>query len=115
PRAKESEIYDFIISEAEAIKDILPADAGIKSRATKAAALAMEARAAVYAGSIARYGVNTPQVSLPGGEVGIPASMAQGYYQTALRAAEEIIEGTAGSYSLYQKKPDLSENFASIF
>lgn len=115
PRAKESEIYDFVISEAEEIKNMLPADAGIKSRATKAAALAMEARAALYAGSIARYGTSTPQVSLSGGEVGIPVAMAQGYYQTALKAAEEIIKGNAGNYSLYKKKPDLSENFASIF
>ncbi len=80
PRAKESEIYDFVISEAEAIKNQLPADANEKSRATKASALAMEARAALYAASIAKYGASTPQVSLPGGEVGIPASMATGYY-----------------------------------
>ena len=115
PRAKESEIYDFIISEAEAIKDKLPANATEKSRVTMAAALAMEARAALYAGSIAKYGVNTPQVSLAGGEVGIPATMAMGYYTKALTAAKEIISGKAGAYALYTKKPDLSENFASIF
>ncbi|OJV16874.1 MAG: RagB/SusD family nutrient uptake outer membrane protein [Dyadobacter sp. 50-39] len=115
PRAKESEIYDFVIKEAEEIKDKLPASAGEKSRATKAAALAMEVRAAIYAGSIAKYGVNTPQVSLPGGEVGIPASAANGYYTKALAAAKEIISGNAGAYALYTKKPDLSENFASIF
>lgn len=115
PRAKESEIYDFVISEAEAIKNDLPVNANEKSRATKGAALAMEARAGVYAGSIAKYGVNTPQVSLPGQEVGIPASMADGYYTKALNAAKEIINGTAGAYSLYNKKPDLGENFASLF
>lgn len=115
-RAKESEIYDFVISEAEAIKDQLPANLQDKSRASKAAVLAMEARAALYAGSIAKYGsIRTPQVSLPGGEVGIPASMAAGYYETALRAAEEIISGTAGAYKLYQVLPDLSDNFAAIF
>jgi hypothetical protein len=115
PRAKESEIYDFVISEAEAIKGDLPVNNSEKSRATKAAALAMEARAALYAGSIAKYGVNTPQVSLPGNEVGIPASMANGYYTKALNAAKEIINGSAGAYSLYNKKPDLGDNFASIF
>ncbi|GAA0562284.1 RagB/SusD family nutrient uptake outer membrane protein [Chitinophaga japonensis] len=115
PRAKESEIYDFVISEAEAIKNDLPADPGEKSRATRAAALAMECRAALYAGSIAKYGVNTPQVSLPGGEVGIPASMANGYYTKALQAAQEIISGSAGTYALYNRKPDLSDNFANIF
>ncbi|MGV3600366.1 MAG: RagB/SusD family nutrient uptake outer membrane protein [Dyadobacter fermentans] len=115
PRAKESEIYDFVIKETEEIKDKLPATPGEKSRATKAAALAMEVRAALYAGSIAKYGVNTPAVSLPGGEVGIPSNMANGYYTKALAAAKEIITGKAGVYALYTKKPDLSENFASIF
>lgn len=114
-RAKESEIYDFIIKEAEEIKVQLPVNAGEKSRVTKAAVLAMQARAALYAGSIAKYGVNTPQVSLTGGEVGIPATMATGYYTKALAAAKEIIGGSAGAYALYAKKPDLSENFSSIF
>lgn len=112
-RAKESEIYDFVISEAEAIKNQLPADVNEKSRATKAAALAMEARAALYAASIAKYGATTPQVSLPGGEVGIPANMASAYYTKALAAAQEIIN--SGSYKLYQVLPDLSDNFAAIF
>jgi len=115
PRAKESEIYDFVISEAEAIKDLLPADVNTKSRASKGAALAMEARAALYAGSIAKYGVNTPQVALPGGEVGIPASMSATYYATALKAANEIINGSAGAYALYNSKSDLAENFANVF
>lgn len=114
-RAKESEIYDFVISEAEAIKNQLPADVNEKSRATKAAALAMEARAALYAASIAKYGVTTPQVSLPGGEVGIPATLANGYYTKALAAAQEIINGTSGAYKLYQVLPNLADNFAAIF
>jgi hypothetical protein len=119
PRSKESEMYDFVIAEAEAIKNDLPVDnksnATTAARATKGAALAMEARAALYAASIAKYGVNTPQVTLAGGEVGIPASMASAYYTKALNAAKEIINGTAGAYALYNKKPDLSENFANIF
>ncbi|GAA4306853.1 RagB/SusD family nutrient uptake outer membrane protein [Mucilaginibacter gynuensis] len=115
PRNKEAEIYDFVISEAEAIKTILPKTPDTKSRATAAAALAMESRAALYAGSIAKYGASTPNVSLPGEEVGIPSGKASGYYTTALRAAKEIIDGSVGAYSLYKKKDDLAENFASIF
>ncbi len=114
-RAKESDIYDFIISEAEAIKGSLPADVNEKSRATTAAALAMEARAALCAGSIAKYGASTPQVSLSGGEVGIPASMATGYYTKALTAAQAIINGSAGGYQLYRVLPDLGDNFAALF
>jgi hypothetical protein len=115
PRETEAAIYDFVIAEAEAIKDQLPTDANSKSRATKGAVLAMETRAALYAGSIARYGETTPQVSLPGNEVGIPASRATEYYTIALQSAKTIIDGAAGTYSLYTKKPELDDNFASIF
>ncbi len=115
PRAKESDVYDFIISEAEAIKNDLPSDPSEKSRATKAAALAMEARAALYAASIAKYGATTPAVSLPGNEVGIPASKADDYYTKALTAAQEIINGEAGTYKLYQVLPNLADNFAALF
>ncbi|WP_417361028.1 RagB/SusD family nutrient uptake outer membrane protein [Galbibacter sp.] len=115
PRETEAGIYDFVISEAEAIKDLLPSDVETKSRATKAAVLAMESRAALYAASIAKYGATTPQVSLPAGEVGIASSKANAYYHKALTAAQEIIDGEAGNYSLYEKKPDLADNFASIF
>ncbi|MBC9797105.1 RagB/SusD family nutrient uptake outer membrane protein [Sinomicrobium weinanense] len=116
PRETEAAIYDFVINEAEEIKDILPQDANTKSRASMGAALAMQCRAALYAGSIAKYGASTPQVSLPGGEVGIPEDRANDYYTTALNTAKKIINGEAGAYGLYQKKPDdLADNFASIF
>lgn len=120
PRAKESDMYDFIINEAEAIKNDLPADITEKSRASKGAALAMECRAALYAGSIARYGATTPAVSLPGGEVGIDASKATGYYTIALRAAMELINGDAGAYKLKtaaagSTPAQLADNFANVF
>lgn len=115
PRETEAAIYDFVLNEADAILADLPADVNTKSRASKGAVLAMKARAALYAGSIAKYGASTPQVSLPGGEVGIPASKADTYYDIALTAAQAIINGDAGNYSLYEKKPDLSDNFSSIF
>lgn len=114
-RAKESDIYDFVISEADAIKMDLKADVNNKSRASRGSVLAMKCRAALYAGSIAKYGGVTPQVSLPGGEVGIPASKANDYYTKALAAAQEIMNGSAGAYALYAKKPDLADNFASVF
>lgn len=113
-RAKESEVYDFVIAEMDTIKTMLPDDPATQSRATKGVALAMQARAALYAGSIAKYGVNTPAVFTAGGEVGIPADKAEGYYTKALAAAQELING--GKYSLYQKKTeDLQDNFAAAF
>lgn len=115
PRAKEHEIYDFVIAETEAIKNDLPANIAVKGRVSKGAALAMQARAALYAGSIAKYGATTSAVSLPGGEVGIPASMANGYYTKALAAAKQVIDGEAGPYALYTLKPDLADNYASVF
>ncbi len=112
PRAKEHEVYDYVISEMENIKGDLPVG-GTRSRATAGAALALKTRAALYAGSIANYGQTTPEVSLPGGEVGIPASMATQYYTTALAAAEELIG--MGTYSLYNNDPVASENYTNIF
>ncbi|MDZ7691158.1 MAG: RagB/SusD family nutrient uptake outer membrane protein [Balneolaceae bacterium] len=114
PRAEEAEVYDFIISEMDAIASDLPTDPSIKSTATWGAAMAMKSRAALYAGSIARYGANTPSVFLPNGEVGIPEGRAEGYYQSALDAATELIE--SGRYSLYKRNPnDLSANFTDLF
>ena len=47
PRAKESEVYDYVISELEAIKAVLPKTPGDKSRATYGLALATKARASL--------------------------------------------------------------------
>ncbi len=105
-RSTEAELYDYIISECEAIKDFLPVNPSINgARATKWAALMLKARAAVYAGSIANYNnkMATP-IRTPGGEVGIPANLANAYYQTALSVAEEVING--GKYQLQLTKPD---------
>lgn len=105
-RSTEANLYDYIISECEAIKDFLPSEPSINAaRATKWAALMLKARAAVYAGSIANYNnkMATP-IRTPGGEVGIPANLATTYYQTALSAAEEVIN--SGKYQLQLTKPD---------
>lgn len=113
-RAKESEVYDFVLNELDSAMQYLPKDASIKSRATWGAALAMKARAALYAGSIAKYGVTTPAVSLPNNIVSIPADKADHYYQIALDAAQTLIN--SHEYSLYMKYPDdLQRNFAELF
>ncbi|HBX44290.1 RagB/SusD family nutrient uptake outer membrane protein [Limibacterium fermenti] len=106
PRSTEAGLYDYIISECEAIKDFLPTEPSINAaRATKWAVLMLKARAAVYAGSIANYNNKMPNpIKTAGGEVGIPADLAQAYYKTALSAAEEVIKG--GKYELQLTKPD---------
>lgn len=105
-RSTEAGLYDYIISECEAIKDYLPVNPSINAaRATKWAALMLKARAAIYAGSIANYNNKMPSpIKTDGGEVGIPASMATKYYETALAAAEEVIK--SGKYQLQLSKPD---------
>lgn len=109
PRAKEEEVYDFIASEVDAIKDDLGNDGNV-SRANKYTALALKSRAMLYAGSIAKYNNQMPApISTPGGEVGIPASRATEYYTKALEASREIIN--SGVYTLYKVNPDPGENF----
>ena len=56
PCAKESEVYDFIISELTEIRPDLPRDLRIKDRATQATALTMQSHAALYGASTAKYG-----------------------------------------------------------
>ncbi|MFA6702707.1 MAG: RagB/SusD family nutrient uptake outer membrane protein [Dysgonamonadaceae bacterium] len=106
PRSTEAELYDYIIAECDAVKDFLPVDPSVRAaRATKWAALMLKARAAVYAGSLANYNNKmTSPIKTSGGEVGIPANLAQGYYQIALTAAEDVIK--SGKYQLQLSKPD---------
>lgn len=106
PRATEAEMYDYIISECKATYNMLPAEKQTNSaRANKWAAKMLEARAAVYAASIANYNnkMVTP-IQTSGGEVGIPADKAAGYYQIALAAAEDVIKNSP--YTLQDRKPD---------
>jgi hypothetical protein len=112
-RNTEAEVYDFIASELDAIKDSvgnIVSGAPSKDRATKYSVLALKCRAMLYAGSIAKYNnLLTPTITLPGGEVGIPAARSAGYYQASLDAAKEIIN--SGIYSLYNKNADPGTNF----
>lgn len=95
PRAREADVYDFIGSEMDAIKNDLgntTATTASYSRANKYTALALKSRAMLYAGSIAKYNaIHTPSLTTPGGEVGIPAARANEYYQKSLDASVEII------------------------
>lgn len=113
PRAKESEVYDFIAKEMDEIKDLLGNGESV-SRANKYTALALKSRAMLYAGSLAKYNnlLGSP-ITTPGGEVGIPASKANEYYRASLNASLEIIN--SNEYGLYQNNPQLGENFYEIF
>lgn len=106
PRAKEQEVYDFIITEMDLIKEDLPVDESL-GRPSKYAALALKSRAALYAATIADFG----EVQLDG-VVGI-AAPASDYYQISLSASQEIISG--GLFALYDEDSDKVKNFKNIF
>ncbi|GLB53884.1 membrane protein [Neptunitalea chrysea] len=109
-RSKEYEIYDFIYSEMEDIKSVLEGNNGSTTRANYYTALALESRSMLYAGSLAKYNnLMSSPITLPGEEVGIPASMANGYYTKSLQASQELINN--GGYALYNENPDKGINF----
>jgi hypothetical protein len=113
PRSKEEEIYDFIASELDAVMPTLGND-GSKTRANKFIALALKSRAMLYAASLAKYNNLMPEpITLPGGEVGIPASRATEYYQKSLEASKQILANPA--YKLYTENPDKGKNYYDMF
>lgn len=115
PRAKESDVYDFIYSETEEIKENFVETGGSRTRANKFVALALQSRAMLYAASIAKYNnlMGTP-ITTPGGEVGIPAEKANDYYQKSLTASQAIIANN--NYTLHNVAGlPKGENFYKLF
>lgn len=112
PRSSEAAIYDYVISECEDVaRNFLGEEPSMNgARAVKWTALALKARAALYAGSIARYNSRmAAPLQTPCGSVGIPADRDVYYYDIALKAAQEII--TSNKYELYTFNADKRRNF----
>ena len=108
-RNSEKEVYDFVISEMDAIIDDLPEKGAAEpGRVTKGAALALKSRAALYAGSIAQYG--TIQLD---GLLGINQAEAEDYYQKSYEASKALMESER--YALYNKNPNKVANYQNIF
>ena len=111
PRSKEVDIYNFIVTECQEIAPKIPIshDAIGKYRATRGAAYALCSRAALYAGTIAKYG----KVQLDG-IVGIPSGESSRFFQASFDASNAVL--SLGIYNLYNKKPnDKAENYCEIF
>jgi hypothetical protein len=109
-RDTEEAIYQFIISECDAVAPDLQ-DAKQSSdlgRPSKYAALALKSRAAMYAASIAQWGT----VALDG-VVGIPATKATSYWQASYDASKAIL--SSAKFSLYNKSADKAANYRNIF
>lgn len=113
PRSTEAEIYDYIISECDFAAKYLPdrpAENINAARAISWVALALKARASIYAGSIAKYNhLVTPHIKTENNEVGIPADLADYYYKIAYKTADTIIQSK--QYALYNKDENKSLNF----
>jgi hypothetical protein len=108
-RNTEKQVYDQILSDAQSAFDLLPNRWVTQNgRASKWAAKSLESRAALYAGSIAKYG--TVQLD---GVIGIPASAADAYYQISLSASQTVI--AEGGYSLFNQYSDPATNYANLF
>ncbi len=109
-RDKEEDVYNFIISEIDAILPDLPqAKATVRyGKPTKFTALALKSRAALYAGSIAQFG--TVQLN---GVVGINAGRANHFYQEAYNASKAIIE--SNQFALFERDADKTMNFRNLF
>lgn len=114
PRNKEDEIWNFIYTEMEEIKDMLPEERSEeeKYRITRYAAYALQSRACLYAASIAKYGTLNEDCC-----VGVPANKADFYWEAAVTAANKVINSN-GKYELYgyDVEPESrTENFHQIF
>lgn len=113
-RSTEQEVWDFVLNETIEIANILPSVPDEYGRATRWAALSLHSRAALFAGSIAKYGtLHENRLT------GVPVDRASVYFNMAYDAAGKIIN--EGSFSLY--KADIVadnmesrvENFKNIF
>lgn len=109
PRSTEEQIYNFIIKDSKDAAEALPSTRSTDIyRITKAGALALCSRAALYAGSIAKYGT----LSL-GKLTGIESSKADDFFQIAYDAAQSIL--SMNQYSLFDQIPDRQQNFNKLF
>ncbi|NDV67982.1 RagB/SusD family nutrient uptake outer membrane protein [Dysgonomonas sp. 25] len=110
PRDKEEVIWSFIIDEIDEIAADLPVrrDDIYRTRITRSGAFALQSRAALYAGSIAKYG--TVQL---GGIVGVDPGRANYFWGKCVDASDSVL--VLGQHSLYQVYADKTENFQKMF
>lgn len=109
-RNTEKQVYDQVLSDLDKAFALLPENWGgtLDGRAGKWVAKALESRAALYAGSIAKY--STVQLN---GIVGIPSGDANAYYNRALTASKKII--SEAPFTLFNRYPDPTKNFTQLF
>lgn len=119
PRSTEKETWQFIITKCEEAAANLPATSSDEFRATKGAAYALEARAALFAASVAKYWNEAP---LSGEAVTkdlahMSASDANTFYKTCIDACDKVF--ALGKYALYEPAPAdpaaAAKNYQQLF
>ena len=112
PRSTEKETWDFVLSEFQAAADALPETrTDGPYRANKWAALALKARAALYAASVSRYwkDAQIPNCAPVTEELTfMKEEYAKDYYTQCIEACEAIIN--SGNFSLHNANPTSVEN-----
>ncbi len=120
PRAKEREVWDYVMEQCDIAADNLPLSwEGGQRRATRWVALTLKTRAGLHAASIAKFG---NKISLSGKAVtdslvGLDPALAEKYYRQVIEAGAEIIDN--GPFSLHCPEPkdakEAAENYRLIF
>ncbi len=110
PRNTEKEVWEYIFTLLdEAILGLPESNLSKNShRANKYVALALKSRAALHAGSIAKYGTEDLN-----GLLGLPNSDSEKFFKIASDASSEIIQSR--KYSLYSNGSDISKSYAEYF
>lgn len=111
-RSKEADVWDQVKKDLDSAAATLPV-AYTYGRANKYAALALEARAMLHAGTLGTFD-NTGNLSESAGINGVDAAHTLTYLQSAYDASNAIVQ--SGAFSLYMKYPtDLQKNFEYLF
>lgn len=109
PRSTEYETYKFICEDFQTAADLLMQNTGYtKARACKAAALGMLSRAALYAGTIAKYNdLYSPYAEMNGLQ-GIDKTHAEEFLKIAYDAADAV-----ENLNAYQLESDYYQMFTT--
>lgn len=109
-RSMEKDTYNYIIKECDAVASMLPEETQTNAaRPNKWAALMLKARAALFAASLAKYNNKMAKpVETEGHECGIPAEVADSFYQVARAVAEQVIKNSPYTLMTNANDPGLA-------
>ena len=107
PRSTEKETWDWVLAQFDAAVELLPENQSQEMRANKYTALAMKARAALWAASVSKYwnraALDPNYVAVQKKLTYMEPSYAEGYYVQALLASKQVIDSK--KYALYGANP----------